>query len=334
VAAIGGRAPLLPRWRENSVPSFLAAARAGAEFVEYDVQVTSDGVPVIWHDDTLEFGDPASPQSALISELTSAEFAAIGRLSAVGAGGLLTAVRRFWHKPSRSQAVARWKCEEDGGFPTLAELFDVVPAEVGFDIEVKMATPDTLARTPATEIDRMLGPILDVVNHACTLNPANCHRPLIFTSFDPDICSELRARVGTKWPVLFLTTGGMDEIPHADSRRNSLAAAIAFATANDLSGIVADTDAIATSPDSVAIAKGLGLSVATYGLRNDDPAWVLAQDRLGVHAAIVDDVAGVVEGLLAARTATLKLGCCGELVAASGTADVVVQSLVTLGAEE
>ncbi len=87
--------------------------------------------------------------------------------------------------------------------------------------QVKMATPDTLARTPAAEIDRVLGPILDVVNHACTLNPVNCYRPLIFTSFDPDICSELRARVGTKWPVLFLTTGGMDNTPHAGENAQS-----------------------------------------------------------------------------------------------------------------
>jgi glycerophosphodiester phosphodiesterase len=39
---------LVPAWRENTTGSFLAAAATGASFVEFDVQVTRDGVPVLW----------------------------------------------------------------------------------------------------------------------------------------------------------------------------------------------------------------------------------------------------------------------------------------------
>ena len=37
--------------RENTVASIIAAHDFGADWSEFDVQVTKDGVPVLWHDD-------------------------------------------------------------------------------------------------------------------------------------------------------------------------------------------------------------------------------------------------------------------------------------------
>ncbi|MBB2942334.1 glycerophosphoryl diester phosphodiesterase [Actinoplanes lutulentus] len=39
---------------ENTLPAFEAAVRAGATFVEFDVRVTADGVPVVIHDRTVD----------------------------------------------------------------------------------------------------------------------------------------------------------------------------------------------------------------------------------------------------------------------------------------
>ncbi|HET9528563.1 MAG TPA: glycerophosphodiester phosphodiesterase [Pyrinomonadaceae bacterium] len=39
---------------ENTIPAFEAAIAAGADGVEFDVRLSSDGVPVIIHDDTLQ----------------------------------------------------------------------------------------------------------------------------------------------------------------------------------------------------------------------------------------------------------------------------------------
>ncbi len=41
------------RYPENSLPGLLAAAEAGAKFVELDVQISADGVPMVFHDATL-----------------------------------------------------------------------------------------------------------------------------------------------------------------------------------------------------------------------------------------------------------------------------------------
>ena len=59
-----------------------------------------------------------------------------------------------------------------------------VDQSVGFDIEVKMATPPELAVTPPQEVERMVAPILEAVQAVAT----HSSRPIIFSSFDPEIC--------------------------------------------------------------------------------------------------------------------------------------------------
>ena len=59
-----GRVPRIPdlvahrgyaaRFPENTIPALEAAVAAGARFVEVDVQLSSDGAPVLFHDRTLE----------------------------------------------------------------------------------------------------------------------------------------------------------------------------------------------------------------------------------------------------------------------------------------
>ena len=59
-----------------------------------------------------------------------------------------------------------------------------VDQSVGFDIEVKMATPPELAITPPQEVERMVTPILEAVQSVAT----HSSRPIVFSSFDPEIC--------------------------------------------------------------------------------------------------------------------------------------------------
>lgn len=46
--------------KENTITSFNLAAKSGADFVEFDVQVTQDGHPVIFHDDLIMVKEQAS----------------------------------------------------------------------------------------------------------------------------------------------------------------------------------------------------------------------------------------------------------------------------------
>jgi hypothetical protein len=109
------------------------------------------------------------------------------------------------------------------------------------------------------------------------------------------VCAALRARTSAH-PVCLLSTGHTER--HADPRRTSLPAAVEVAARAGLAGVVVDSSALSAVPETVAAARGRGLAVMTYGGANGDARWVARQAALGVHAAIVDDVEGVLRGLM------------------------------------
>lgn len=62
-------------------------------------------------------------------------------------------------------------------------------------------------------------------------------------------------------------------------------------------GIVVPANVLMQHQGMVADAGTQGLLVLTYGLDNDDMDSIIRQQELGVHAAIVDDVAHVMQAL-------------------------------------
>ena len=60
---------------ENTLPAFEAAIASGADGIEFDVQLSSDGVPVIIHDDTLTRTHRVRRR---VAELTVAELCSLG----------------------------------------------------------------------------------------------------------------------------------------------------------------------------------------------------------------------------------------------------------------
>lgn len=62
---------LAARYPENTLASFAAARREGCRAVEFDVQLSADGVPVVFHDDDLArlTGDPRRVDALTYAEL-------------------------------------------------------------------------------------------------------------------------------------------------------------------------------------------------------------------------------------------------------------------------
>jgi glycerophosphodiester phosphodiesterase len=162
-------------------------------------------------------------------------------------------------------------------------------ARQGFDIEIKLATPDDMAVTPPSEVERMVDNILGAVEvaEARDEGQGKRKRPLLFSSFDPDVCDLVKRRRPFDC-VMFLSTGGTSY--HADRRRMSIDAAIEVAVLCGLQGVILDSGALWSDQGAVTRAKAKGMAVMTYGQENDDVAWVEGQRRLGVHGVIVDDV--------------------------------------------
>ncbi len=97
---------------ENTLASFRLARQMGADWIEFDVQLSADGVPIILHDDTLErttnLGQPRRP-----TELTLAQ------LKQLDAGS--------WFDPKYAGET----------IPTLDEVLEEFGPVIGLNIEIK-----------------------------------------------------------------------------------------------------------------------------------------------------------------------------------------------------
>ena len=87
-----------------------------------------------------------------------------------------------------------------------------------------------------------------------------------------------------------------------------------------MQGLVVDTSQLQKEPHVVATARGKGLQLLTYGLGNNDPSWVQQQGRIGVAAAIVDDVDNI------APLATAKLILAGSGMLSSRVSKPVAEA--------
>jgi glycerophosphoryl diester phosphodiesterase len=109
---------------ENTLVAFEAAIAAGADMVELDVRLTSDGVAIVSHDGWVG----SAADGPLVHQLTLAELEA--------------------------------RAEPPGSIPTLAEVLELVAGGVGIDIEVKNLPDEPSFDSPdesvATEVVRQL----------------------------------------------------------------------------------------------------------------------------------------------------------------------------------
>jgi len=276
--------------RENTVASFAAAASAGATWVEMDVQVTQDGIPVIWHDDeVLSREGRAGVASQSLRALTAAQFQALGPAAAACAPGAPVRVgascgllRRFKGAPVGAEAP--WDCPAEAPLPTLEEALRTAPLALGFNLELKFVETEPLTRE---QLDAFLAAVLAVCERAAG------SRRVFFSSFDPDAACAMR-RLTARWPVLLLTDAAGDPGSawprHSDARRNGVRTALAVAVAGGLAGIVTEAGALIAQPALAAEVRATGMLLATWGSANTQPEQVRLQAQLGVCALITDSI--------------------------------------------
>ena len=192
---------MIPDTRENTLSSFSRAVANGATIVEFDVQVTADGIPVIWHDNYVVTGDPQAPTFRKISDITLADFK--GLCSPGGFPATQPLLRKF-HKQDGTLMpnYSVWRVVNDAELPTLAELFTAIPADIGFDIEVKLTTPNDQQFTEPEEVSRMTEAVVAVVQSHNAQG-----RTMFFSSFCPCTCKQIK-KLQPLFSVMFLSDIG------------------------------------------------------------------------------------------------------------------------------
>ncbi|XP_043641839.1 glycerophosphocholine phosphodiesterase GPCPD1 [Drosophila teissieri] len=263
-------APLI----ENTVATMLASAEMGADLVEFDVQLTSDLVPIINHDFSIRVCiDSKTPTSkddlteVLLKDISYEQLKDLKTYQIVG--------NKIVEYPAHNNVEP----PEQRLFPTLQDFFERVNLSTGFDIEIKWPQ---LKADGQFESEQTLDKNLFVDRILAVIRRYGCGRLNVIKSFDADLCSLLRFKQHM-YPVLFLS--GSKENHFNDPRTSTVEQSVNFAQAFDLGGVSPNAVFVKADPGLVQRAKAQVPIVLLWGSDLKDREsidWFLQQGPTGV----------------------------------------------------
>ncbi|XP_032760160.1 glycerophosphocholine phosphodiesterase GPCPD1 isoform X2 [Rattus rattus] len=277
----------LAKVQENTIASLRNAASHGAAFVEFDVHLSKDFVPVVYHDLTCCLtmkrkyeADPVELFEIPVKELTFDQLQLL-KLSHV------TALKT----KDQKQCVAEEEnsFSENQPFPSLKMVLESLPENVGFNIEIKWICQHrdgVWDGNLSTYFD--MNAFLDIILKTVLENSGK--RRIVFSSFDADICTMVRQKQN-KYPILFLTQGKSDIYPELmDLRSRTIPIAMSFAQFENILGINAHTEDLLRNPSYVQEAKAKGLVIFCWGDDTNDPENRRKLKEFGVNGLIYDRI--------------------------------------------
>ncbi|KAI4109606.1 MAG: hypothetical protein LQ339_001719 [Xanthoria mediterranea] len=304
--------------------SFSAKA-SGASYIEFDVQLTKDDVPIIYHDFLMSETGIDAPLHSLnleqfmfISQAQCAEGDPSSRaernyLERNGNSPILAGYRqRSDSLDAHEQAKARgliermqhtleYKLNEHKGFDsykgnirseyiqasfaTLETLLAKLPDSIKFDIEIKYPM---LFEAHAWQMESFGVEVNHLVDHVLDrVYRLAQTRTIFFSSFSPEVCI-LLSRKQHVYPVYFLTESG--HIPSSDARADSLREAVWFAKNWRLAGVISRSQPLVVSPRLIGRVQDTGLVCISWGELNAGADDALRQAKAGLDAIITNSV--------------------------------------------
>ncbi|KAF7384298.1 hypothetical protein HZH66_012548 [Vespula vulgaris] len=267
--------------RENTIASLKTASYHGADMVEFDVQLSKDYVPVIYHDFYVSISIKRKKQIEAMDTLDiPVKDLTLEQLHLL----------KVYHVAEGREKLPRFfdeDLEDHQPFPTLQSVLLELEPHVGCNIEIKwtMQLKDgTFELNHPFDLNMYLDTILKVVLEY------GGDRKIVFSSFNPDICVMIRLKQN-KYPVVFLTQGITSKYPtYHDPRCQTIPMAIRHALAADILGINVHTEDILRDPSQVKLVKDAGLIIFCWGDDNNDKDTIRHLKKLGLHAVIYDKI--------------------------------------------
>jgi glycerophosphodiester phosphodiesterase len=329
---------------ENTIQSFITAANLGASYVEFDVQLTKDHVPVIYHDFLVsETGADVPVHSLTLEQFLHANEGTprnrsrdptrtpSGDSNDNSNSNSSSGDERPIIRPQRSYSLGganvdqgpdmRERMKHTRDFKTkgfkgnvrgefiqspFATLEEMF-LKIPQDVgfNIEMKYP-MLFETEAEGMDSYAVELNSYVDTILRLvYDMGQKRNIIFSSFNPDVCLLLSFKQPSI-PVLFLTDAGASEV--GDIRASSVQEAVRFASRWKLLGIVAAADPLVLCPRLIRVVKESGLVCVSYGMLNNDIHNSKLQAQEGIDAVIVDSVLKVRKGLTDAEAVRAQHG--------------------------
>ncbi|KAM9154708.1 glycerophosphocholine phosphodiesterase GPCPD1 isoform 1-T1 [Pangshura tecta] len=277
----------LAKVQENTVASLRNAASHGAAFVEFDVHLSKDHVPVVYHDLTccmaMKKKCDAEPLELFEIPVKELSYDQLQLLKLAHVTALKLKDHNASFKGEESPA------SENQPFPSLQTVLESLPEDVGFNIEIKWICQQRDGKWDgnlSTYFDMNL--FLDIILKTVLENAGR--RRIIFSSFDADICTMVRQKQN-KYPVLFLTQGKSDIYPELmDLRSRTTPIAMSFAQFENLLGINVHTEDLLRNPSYIQEAKSKGLVIFCWGDDTNDPENRKKLREYGINGLIYDRI--------------------------------------------
>ncbi|ONK64517.1 uncharacterized protein A4U43_C07F26890 [Asparagus officinalis] len=252
---------------ENSILSFNKAGKFPIQFIEFDVQVTSDDHPIIFHDSFILAKNKGEKR---VTDLSLNQFLSYNSKALL--------------RKTHDGEILDWSVENhENPLCTLQEAFLKVDPHLGFNIELKF---DDEVAYKDEELIHSLQIVLNCVYQY------SGDRKIIFSSFSPDAARLVRG-LQNLYPVFFLTDGGVEI--YGDDRRNSLEEAVKLCRECGLQGIVSEVRALMRKPSVISEVREAGLGLMSYGKLNNIGEIVWLQNLMGIDGVIVDRVQEITE---------------------------------------
>ncbi|XP_050426352.1 glycerophosphocholine phosphodiesterase GPCPD1 [Adelges cooleyi] len=268
--------------RENTIASLREAANKGADFVEFDVQLTNDLVPIIYHDFKVSMATRS--KTDILAEdvemiqvpLKQFSFEQLQRLKIYHVKEPYSLSKGHFLNDTRNDYQP---------FPKLEKAFTNVDVNVGFNVELKW-TMELQDGSYELENPFDMNLFVDKILQT-TFEHANT-RSIVFSCFHPDVCTMLRMKQN-KYPVMFLTQGVTKRYPsYEDPRCHTIQSAVYHAACHDLMGINVHSEDLLRDPSQISMVKKTGLALFCWGDDNNCKDVVNEFKRLGVNAIIYD----------------------------------------------
>lgn len=235
------------------------------------VQVTSDGVPVAYPQWRL----PVDGFDVHVAEVTLAQFRALAKKA--GKELAPSNVTDPTDPASWYQAIA------DALVP-LDEVLRILPPSFGVDLEVRYPTRSDVRRLhlhSTLEVNHFVDCVLSVVYETIQNGDDKHHRRIVFSSFNPVVCTALNWKQ-PNFSVFFASYCGLSRsnpegrmVPanrvEDDRRCTSIREAVKFAKANNLLGVMLDATILVQVPSLIQSAKENGLLITTFGTTSRVP---------------------------------------------------------------
>merc|ERR1719266_2166545 len=246
--------------------------------IEFDVQISKDMVPVIYHDFELCLPSTRKDGENHLVEIP------LKNLTLEQLHHL-----RLHHPSEKSGGLKTFPDHDEDHmpFPTLERALSVIDTHAGFNIEVKwdMENMDgTRESHNAFEMNIFMDAILKtVLKHAKS-------RKIVFSTFNPDACTVLRYKQN-KYPVLLLTQGVNTKYDqYLDQRTHNINNGSHFAATADILGLSAMAEDIQRDPSQVELVKDRGQVLFCWTDDQNNPEIVRYLKKLGVDGIIYDRI--------------------------------------------